>query len=147
MTRVRSGDPASGTRVRAFAWYWLPVVVYLLVIFAGSSMSGPRDIPGGLSDKTAHFLEYAGLGLLLARALGGRRWTSIPLRYVAVVAVAAALYGISDEIHQLFVPGREFDLRDMAADTLGASVAGAVVWACGIIKSSAGRRNQDGGSQ
>jgi VanZ family protein len=121
------------------------VIAYLVVIFAGSSMPGPRDIPGGLSDKTAHFLEYAVLGLLLARALAGRRWLSIPLRYVVAAVVIAAAYAFSDEFHQLFVPGRVFDLHDMAADTLGASVAAGALWACGIIRrSSAERRNQDG---
>ncbi|MBU4129066.1 VanZ family protein, partial [bacterium] len=29
------------------------------------------------------------------------------------------LYALSDEIHQFFVPGREFDLWDLVADSLG----------------------------
>ncbi len=148
MTPTPSQDSAPPPRLSAFAWYWVPVLLYLLVIFAGSSVSGPPQIPGGLSDKTAHFLEYAGLGFLLARAIAGRRWLAIPLRYVVVAAIVAAAYGVSDEVHQLFVPGREFDPHDMAADAFGASAAAGALWACGIIRrSSAGKRNQESGTR
>ncbi len=106
----------------------------MAVIFAGSSISKPPEIPGGLSDKTAHGSEYAVLGLLLARGLAGPRWLSIPLPSVIGAVVLAALYGVSDEYHQLFVPGREFDVRDMMADATGAAVAAVALWAWGIIK-------------
>ncbi len=114
--------------------YWLPVIIYMAVIFAGSSASHLPDIPGGFSDKVAHACEYAVLGLLVARALAGPRWLSIPLSVAAAAVVLCALYGVSDEYHQLFVPGRDFDPRDMMADALGASAAVGALWAWGIIR-------------
>lgn len=106
----------------------------MAVIFAGSSISKLPDIPGGFSDKTAHASEFAVLGLLMARALAGPRWLSIPFRVVLVAVVLVALYGVADEFHQLFVPGRDFDPRDMMADALGASASAGALWAWGIIR-------------
>jgi VanZ family protein len=74
------------------------------------------------SDKLAHFLAYALLGLLIA--------ARAPIRERRVGRGAAAridwpgaaigiLYGVSDEIHQLYVPMRLFSLADIAADALG----------------------------
>ncbi len=113
-------------------WLWVPVVLYCLLIFGLSSVPDVPSLPGGLSDKTGHVLLYAGLGFLVARALGGgRRHLSLWLGVVTVLAVTA--YGLSDETHQLFVPNRHFDLKDLAADLVGASAGTAAQWLWGII--------------
>jgi VanZ family protein len=123
-----------GSRARYFLWYWAPAVLYMAVIFGGSSFPRLPDIPGGFSDKTAHAAEYAVLGVLLARALAGPGWLSLRFPSVVAATVLAALYGVSDECHQLFVPGRNFEVRDMMADAAGASVATGVLWLLGIIR-------------
>lgn len=67
----------------------------------------------------AHFCEYTVFGALLANALRCR----LPLDRACVLAiVCASLYGVTDEIHQLFVPGRMCDPMDWLVDTLGASL-------------------------
>jgi VanZ family protein len=112
---------------------WGPVVLYCALIFGFSSVSDVPPLPGGMSDKVAHALLYSGLGFLVARALaGGRRVTW----WVVLGTIAAVtLYGLSDETHQLFVPHREFDLKDLAADGTGASLGTAAQWLWGIIRS------------
>ncbi len=65
----------------------------------------------------AHFLEYAGLAVLIFNALYQTFGFSRPVLSVIISAVYAA----SDEIHQLFVEGRAFQLSDIAIDTLGAA--------------------------
>jgi VanZ family protein len=115
---------------------WLPPVLYMLAIFHLSSESNPiPSVTNLVWDKLLHTTEYAGLALLLCRALRGEglRWR------VAIVAaiVLASGYGISDEIHQRFVPQRDSDVRDWAADTVGASVGALAGTALG-----AGRRGQ-----
>jgi hypothetical protein len=115
---------------------WGPVILYCGLIFLLSSMSRVPALPGGMSDKMAHALLYSGLGFLAARALAGGFGRPVPWRVVPAVAAFAALYGLSDEAHQLFVPGRQFDLRDTVADVVG-GVAGAVLlrlW--GILRES-----------
>ncbi len=132
MTHRRPAD--TRLRWRHLLVFWGPVVVYLAVIFVGSSFPKLPEPPGGFSDKTAHATEYAVLGLLLARAIAGRGWLSLTLPCVAGAVVVATLYGVSDEYHQLFVPGRQFDVRDMMADATGAFLGAGALWGWGIIK-------------
>ena len=84
------------------------------------SMLGPYV---DLLSPAAHFCEYAILGFLLANALR----LHIPLARACLVAIAcASLFGVTDELHQYFVPGRMCDPLDWLVDTLGASL-GALV--------------------
>ena len=96
----------------------------MAMIFVLSSFSTLPSPPGGLSDYHAHFAAYAGLGVVTTRALG-KGLRDIAWRVVAGAIVISTVYGLSDECHQLFVPGRTFDLLDLAADAVG-SMAGAV---------------------
>ena len=66
--------------------------------------------------KFAHFFEYAALGFLIGCAffLSRRRFSPI------TAVICSALYSISDEIHQYFVPGRACRIFDVGVDTLGA---------------------------
>ena len=68
----------------------------------------------------AHFLEYAVLSFLLARAImwdGGVQRN----RFILVFALTL-LYAVSDEIHQIFTPGRAFQLVDLLMDSLGSLI-------------------------
>jgi len=102
------------------------------VIFYLSALPHPEEqLPSFLleevSDKVLHAVEYAGLGGLCYRAF---RWgVSGPVASHALLfaIVTVSLYGITDEVHQLFVPFRESDWQDWLADTAGA-VIGAVSW-------------------
>lgn len=126
--RPRATPP--GARFRL----WLPVVFYCALIFSLSSLSSVPSMPAG-SDKLAHSLLYAGLGFLVARALlGGERPLTAPV--LVVVLAFGALYGLSDEAHQLFVPNRQFDLRDMAADVIGAGMGAGALGLWGILRRS-----------
>ena len=72
------------------------------------------------SDKVFHLVLYFGLGGLTLWALRMTRLNGkISIFYIAFICVA--LYGLSDELHQLFVPGREFSLFDLLADAVGAA--------------------------
>ncbi|MBW1903919.1 MAG: VanZ family protein [Deltaproteobacteria bacterium] len=98
----------------------------MTLIFVISSFElevpGIRHFP--LRDKGIHFLEYAVLGWLCAAA-SSRTWPSASAWRTAAFAVfISALWGLSDEIHQAFVPGRSSEVADVIADLLG-SMAGA----------------------
>ncbi len=104
-----------------FIKFWLPVYGYAGLIFLHSSFSKPAGVPPILfGDKLLHIIEYAILGYLLARA--GKNSSSLRLRvHFRVFAVSVALlYGLTDEFHQLFVPGRVVEGLDVVADTIGA---------------------------
>jgi VanZ family protein len=77
--------------------------------------------------KTAHFLEYAVLAMLVCRALtepGTRPTVALLVRTV----VYCAIYACVDELHQVFVPKRTGSPYDSMLDTLGAAV-GALLFA------------------
>jgi VanZ family protein len=70
-------------------------------------------------DKVLHFVAYALLGALFLRAFKTSRIKNNIKLMVILSVLLSSLYGISDEIHQYFVPYRDADLMDVLADTLG----------------------------
>ena len=118
----------SGTWIRL----WLPVIAYMAMLFALSSLSKPPQPPGGLSYYHVHMAAYAGLGALTTRATAkGLHRVSFAAAFAAIVI--SSLYGVTDEYHQVFVPGRTFDVLDMAADAFGAAAGAGATWAWSII--------------
>lgn len=101
---------------------WGPVLLVMGLIFFFSSLPDPGGPPGGISDKSAHVLIYAALGASLVRALAGGRITAMTLTRILFAAALGTLYGVSDEVHQHFVPPRTPDILDVAADAVGALV-------------------------
>lgn len=70
--------------------------------------------------KNAHFFAYLVLGLLVINAL--KRSGFYGYRCIFLALGICVLYAISDEVHQLFVPGRGGQVSDVLIDSAGASV-------------------------
>jgi VanZ family protein len=105
---------------------WLPVTVWLLVIFGVSSIPNLQvpDVGVPIADKFSHLGEYAVLGALFARA----RMHGARVRRAAWGgALLGLVVGTVDELYQRGTPGRQSSALDAAADVLGATL-GAVVW-------------------
>ena len=72
--------------------------------------------------RNGHVLEYTLLGALIVRSI----WLMTgPRQVLATVTISTSLcffYGLSDEIHQLFIPSRAFQLSDLVLDCIGALV-------------------------
>lgn len=135
-----------------FFKYWLPVVVWMTLIFgASSSLGRPENtscfvrpfliwLNPNMSEetidrihfvvrKTAHFVEYSILGVLLWMLIHfDPAWSGFRTKEFWVTLLLAALYASSDEFHQKFVPSREAAVRDVVIDTCGAASGLAVVW-------------------
>lgn len=95
-------------------WLW-PVLLATAIVSA--SGRGQVAAPAIVNfDKVAHFAIYGLLATLVARNgfVPRRAWVPI---------VAVSLFGLSDEWHQSFTPGRSVEIVDWVADTLGAIVA------------------------
>ncbi len=113
-------------RLRSWRW-WLLALAWMGGIYFLSGQSNlPLPVEGwwsGLLSWSAHFTEYAVLAGLLWLAL---RLSPKLARHATAIAFAlAALYALSDEVHQSFVPGRMPDVRDWLVDLAGAALA---VW-------------------
>jgi VanZ family protein len=106
------------------AWIVGPPIAEAIALFILSAQEKLPETPGG--DKVAHFTAYAALGFLTARALA---WTTAHRGRALVFLsfVLAALYGVSDEFHQSFVPGRDASVADALADAAGALI-GSLGW-------------------
>jgi VanZ family protein len=108
--------------------FWFLAAGWALTISLLSSIPGPKmpKVDVLRYDKVVHALVYAVLGALLFVAIR-QTWTLTKARVIAIAAIGALLYGLTDEFHQLFVPGRSAELYDALADgiggLLGASVA------------------------
>jgi VanZ family protein len=111
---------------------WGAVALYLAFIFVLSSIAHPPELPNG-SDKRLHAVLYAGLGMLLARALAGGLTRTVTRGMVVTTTVLSGLYGVSDEIHQIFVPPRQVEVLDAVADTIGGALGAIALYAWGII--------------
>ena len=120
-----------GVTVQVF-WYWLPAVLYAGMIYYMSSQSHPEEqLPAfvlkDISDKVLHAVEYAGLAVLCYRAFRWAAGPSVARQALVLAIVTASIYGVTDEVHQFFVPFRESSWLDWLADTAGATV-GALSW-------------------
>jgi VanZ family protein len=115
-------------------WLWAPVAVYMAAIFGASSISEPPGVPGGPSDKILHAAVYAVLGALLVRALAGGLTGRVTARTALLAAFIASGYGITDEVHQYFVPLRNMDAVDVLADAAGAGAAALALYVRDIIR-------------
>lgn len=79
-----------------------------------------EDILTTLVRKSAHIFMYFVLGILIYLALQGHRFSNI--RLIIYSILSAFVYAVTDEIHQMFVPGRSGEVRDIMIDTIGASI-------------------------
>jgi len=117
---------------------FIPPILWAIFIFFASSNPDPTGyLPEGAVSSIkairilgirldnliwalSHIFIYAVLAFLVARALNHQRYLNPQVFQLAFALTL--LYGISDEIHQHFVPGRGFQLYDILMDGLGALV-------------------------
>ena len=110
---------------------------YLLLIFIESSIPGDKIPKVGFEfgDKVIHFMVYSVLYLLFFYSLKNQS-KYVKLRKFApeFSLLFTALYGITDEIHQYFVPNRSCELYDWLADTAGALTVYFILRLSGVMR-------------
>ena len=115
-------------KLRLIINLWFPVLLWCGLIFYLSSIPNLRASPNPVWDEFirsfAHGLFYAILYVLFFRAINFKKdqkdlWLPFWL---------GALYGFSDELHQLFVPTRAFQFKDLLVDILGVLFGLFAVW-------------------
>lgn len=98
---------------------WIPVVAWSAAIWVVSGIGQLPSIPGGPGDKVLHLFAYFVHGLCAAIALGR---AGHPRRFLGAFLLTAG-WGLLDEVHQSFVPGRDASSLDFVADLAGAALA------------------------
>jgi VanZ family protein len=120
--------------VREATIYWGPALLWMLAIFFLSAQSSLGEMTGSpafmVARKSGHIFEYAVLALLLGRALlytwrsrGEALSRALLSRAWLMGAVLSALYAMTDEFHQTFVPHRGGRIEDVLLDALSAVAA------------------------
>ena len=141
-------------------WYWLPVVVWMAIVFSASADSRSYQHSTALFEPLLHWLfprmsqdmiheihhgfrklghlsEYAVLGWLVWRAVrrpvknDPRPWNWQEAGLALSVVFA---YAASDEFHQIYVPTRTPLVTDVMIDTTGGAVALLLLWAMNRVQ-------------
>ena len=117
---------------------FLPLLLWAAIIFATSANPQPYAwLPASwrapinpaepsspswdeVLGRVSHAGEYAILAILAARAIVWK--ARIKPAHLIFAWAGSALYGLSDEIHQMYVPGRAFQIGDLALDSFGAFI-------------------------
>ncbi|MCA9773252.1 MAG: VanZ family protein [Myxococcales bacterium] len=135
--------------LKEIASLWVPPAAYASLLFWLSSRPIPDFVPQfTYSDKILHTSAYAVLGALVARALIWSKWLKAWVSATGDGLWRASgwmggFYGLTDEIHQSFVPGRTSSLYDAIADTLGAFAGAYLVWLVSRRLGESGRATRE----
>ncbi len=119
--RIRVNEVYSGRTLRVARW--LPAILWMSFLFYLSHQTAPLEpVASNVDPFLAHVAVYSVLAFLLHFALAGYsnaapRWVPVSIAFALAV-----LYGVSDEIHQAYVPGRVASELDLAADAIGAVI-------------------------
>ena len=111
-------EDRSRRRAKSAAFSW---GVFLLAL---TSWPRPPRVPvlSGIPnfDKAVHFGLYGVEAFLLYRAIRWAGRAGFSLARVLVIVGSLAVWGMADEIHQFWIPGRSMEAGDVAADVTGA---------------------------
>ena len=107
--------------IKNFLFFQFPWQLLMLSIFIQSSIGSLKipDFGFKLSDKILHFIVFGTLGILMARGMRNAKNKIVNESYISITLMICIVYGILDEVHQYFVPGRYFSWWDWVADILG----------------------------
>jgi VanZ family protein len=101
----------------------LPALFVVAAIWILSSQSTLPILKGILGfDKLQHLLAYLALAGTLTFWFSPKQREFHRNRTLLLITLIASIYGVSDELHQFSVPGRDCNVWDWVADTLGAFI-------------------------
>ncbi|MEW5758180.1 MAG: VanZ family protein [Candidatus Omnitrophota bacterium] len=110
--------------MKKFIFYWLPFFIWSGFLYYLSSRPAyffPKtNIP--FSDKIVHVFEYIVFSILLFRALKAYIKNFKYIFIIFIVLYCTVVFGMIDELHQAFVPGRNAAMPDLVSDMLGAII-------------------------
>lgn len=97
---------------------WIPSFIIFSISFYLSSQSTIEQMPTfSYADKIVHFICFGGLAFWVAFGCNSSENKKIKILLPTIIV---SIYGIIDEFHQSFTPGRDATISDWIADTLGA---------------------------
>ncbi len=105
----------------SFLKHYFPVIIYAALIFWASSREEAlfdMGIEQAGFDKLLHIAEYSVFGFLLMKALTVT--SGLPVKALIFISlIIGSIYGVLDEWHQYYVPGRTASVLDLISDSIG----------------------------
>lgn len=107
---------------------YFPLIVYWLLLFVATTLPA-KDLPDThVSDKIEHFTAYFILAVLLNFAIMFQnKYIKLRRKAWLLTLIIISSYAALDELHQLFIPGRDCDILDWVSDTSGVLLGLALV--------------------
>ncbi|PJA96745.1 MAG: hypothetical protein CO129_04885 [Ignavibacteriales bacterium CG_4_9_14_3_um_filter_34_10] len=101
-------------------YLYIPLALYWMILLAATSIPANSMPSFGISDKFEHFAAYFVLSVLFSLTLFLQERNEYLKKYFNVYSISILLfYGIFDEVHQFFIPGRFFDWLDLLSNLIG----------------------------
>ena len=108
---------------------YVPLIIYWIMLFTATSLPAANLPSVAISDKIKHFGAFFGLSVLLSLTLLFQSKVLLFKKYfIAAALIISSVYGLLDEVHQSFVPGRNSEFLDWVADSLGAAAGAFIVY-------------------
>ena len=104
----------------------IAVAAAIFILSSRSKLPLPDSVLFPGADKILHACAFGCFAFAFSYWLDCGMWKIKPAACILIVCIAAACYGASDEIHQIFVPGRDASVYDWFADCTGALAASLV---------------------
>src|SRR5690349_21263876 len=135
MPRMASETASAERKISKSQRLWPIAIAALIIIASHRSRVASPDISH--IDKVSHFMVYGLVATLTGRL--GSGW-----RGAILAVLATSAFGVADEWHQSFVPGRSSEFADWVADTAGAALAVSLYygwnWYRTLLETPLGRR-------
>lgn len=114
---------------KGIPYFWL-AVAYAILILIVSSIPNLKTPELGFEnqDKLYHFIEYSIFSALLFFALLNSNKNFLRKNVLLISLLIGASFGILDELHQKFIPGRTADILDFTADFVGVALIQVCFW-------------------
>ena len=129
---IRSTRNVSGIGWSITAIFWMSLIFYLSSL-SGQEVSQPFQLKP--TPLMGHVILFSGLAAFLQLAIRGWNF-EINLRWVIAVSMFSSLFGISDEYHQSFIPGRHASFADSLINSISSIITAPSMWIAGRFNSS-----------
>ena len=110
-----------------YAWLALAYAVLILIVSSIPNLKTPQ-LGFENQDKLYHFIEYSIFSVLLFFALLNSNKNFLRKNVLLISLLIGASFGIIDELHQKFIPGRTADILDFTADFVGVALIQVCFW-------------------
>jgi VanZ family protein len=109
-------------------YVYYPLLIYWLILLGLTSYPTDAFPSFGIGDKFEHLIAYLVLSIFLYLAFHFQnKYNKLKENPALYTILISCFYGIIDELHQYYIPGRYFDLLDLASNFIGVLLAVSVV--------------------